>query len=321
MPAIEVERLRKVFSAGGVTALDDVSFTIDYGEVFAYLGRNGSGKTTTVRALTGLTRPTSGAVHVGGVDVIVDPRGVRRLIGVTLQSTALDQEMTCREHLAMLAGFWGASRRTAREQADELLEDFGLFAARDRLVGALSGGMRRRLDLAGALLHGPRILFLDEPTTGLDSQSRRSLWNRIAALRASGTAVFLTTQYLEEAEVLATRVAIIDAGRVVATGTPDDLKRELGVAQLRAQISDAEHVLHGGLALGPVQTGGWFAWPTTCAAEALEQLELLRSSGVEVMQFSLAAPSLEDVFLSVTGTSVDEPTPHVTELALEERHA
>jgi ABC-2 type transport system ATP-binding protein len=228
--AVEVDGLTKRY--GDHDALAGVTFTIPYGRTLAYLGRNGSGKSTTVRILCGLTRPTSGRVIVAGHDVLVDAAAVRASIGVTLQDAALDPEMTGREHVELIARAWGADRAAARTSATAQLEAFGLTEAADRVIGTYSGGMRRRLDLAGALLHEPRVLFLDEPSTGLDAQSRLAVWQRVRALRDAGTGVLLTTQYIEEAEQLADEVVILDAGRVAVAGNPDALKDQYGCRTL-----------------------------------------------------------------------------------------
>ena len=228
---IEVTDLTKTFG-NGVEAIRGVSFAVRAGEVFAYLGRNGQGKTTTVRILATLTEATGGRAFVAGHDVSREPHGVRRAIGVTMQSAALDPDMSGREHLQFIAGLWGRPRESARDAAAELLDEFTLTDAADRQIRTYSGGMKRRLDLAGALLNEPSVLFLDEPTTGLDAQSRRALWDRVRTLRDEGTAVFLTTQYLEEADVLADRVAIIEKGRLVTIDTTEGLKRQTGSATL-----------------------------------------------------------------------------------------
>ncbi|MGH9003375.1 MAG: ABC transporter ATP-binding protein, partial [Acidimicrobiia bacterium] len=225
--AIEVESLAKVY-AGGTEALRDVSFHVDEGEIFGYLGRNGGGKTTTVRILTGLTRPTGGRARVAGLDVVTRSDAIRSRIGVTLQEAALDELLTGREFLTLVASLWGMRHKAARARAGELLELFDLTPAAGRRIGTYSGGMQRRLDLAAALVRRPEVLFLDEPTTGLDPQSRRALWDEIRRLRGEGTTVFLTTQYLEEADQLADRVGIIASGRIVAEGTPAALKAEVG---------------------------------------------------------------------------------------------
>ena len=223
--AIEVRDLAKRYR-DGVHALRGVSFSVSYGEVFAYLGRNGQGKTTTVRILSGLTLPTRGEARVAGLDVVRDRDSVKRAIGVTMQSATLDPEMTGREHLVFVARLWGRRRAEARAVCDELLDMFFLKKTADRRIGTYSDGMRRRLDLAGALVQHPRVLFLDEPTTGLDAQSRRALWDQVRELRKEGSAVFLTTQHLEEADALADRVAVIEGGHLAAVGATDAIKRQ-----------------------------------------------------------------------------------------------
>src|SRR3954468_14266110 len=220
--AVTVDGLTKRY--GDHEALAGVSFSLPHGRTLAYLGRNGSGKSTTVRILSGLTRATSGRAIVAGHDVTVDPASARASIGVTLQDAALDPEMTGREHVELIARAWGARRAAAKASAAEQLDAYGLSDAADRVIAAYSGGMRRRLDLAGALLHEPRVLFLVEPSTGLDAQSRLAVWQRVRALRDAGTAVLLTTQYIEEAEQLADEVVILDGGSVAVAGSPAALK-------------------------------------------------------------------------------------------------
>jgi len=231
MDAIEVDGLTKTYP-GGIEAVRGVSFSVAAGEVFAYLGRNGQGKTTTVRILSTLTAPTGGWARIRGFDVARQRAKVKPLIGVTMQAAALDPGMTGREHVTFIARLWGSSAAEARRTASELLEGFSLQDAADRQIRTYSGGMQRRLDLAGALTHHPSVLFLDEPTTGLDAQSRRALWDRVRGLRDAGTAVFLTTQYLEEADALADRVAVIEQGRLVAVDSATGLKRRTGSATL-----------------------------------------------------------------------------------------
>src|SRR3954451_2751383 len=228
--AVIVEGLTKRY--GDHLALAGVSFALPYGRTLAYLGRNGSGKSTTVRILSGLTRATSGRAVVAGHDVTIDPTSLRASIGVTLQDAALDRQMTGREHLELIARAWGAGGTAAKASAAEQLDAYGLTDAADRVIAAYSGGMRRRLDLAGALLHDPRVLFLDEPSTGLDAQSRLAVWQRVRALRDAGTAVLLTTQYIEEAEQLADEVVILDAGRIAVAGSPAALKARYGCRTL-----------------------------------------------------------------------------------------
>jgi ABC-2 type transport system ATP-binding protein len=221
--SIEAEQLVKRY--GDTVAVAGVSFAVAPGEIFGYLGRNGSGKTTTVRMLTTLTRPSSGRGQVAGIN-IADARRVREHIGVTMQEAALDEAMTAAEHLRFVAGLSGAGRRAAR--AGELVELVGLADVAGKRIGSYSGGMKRRLDIASALVNRPSVLFLDEPTTGLDPQSRRALWDEIRSLQATGVTVFLTTQYIEEADQLAHRIAIVDTGIVIAEGTPRELKAATG---------------------------------------------------------------------------------------------
>ena len=229
--AIETERVTKTYTTG-VEALRGVSLSVGYGEIVAYLGRNGQGKSTTIRILSTLTTPTSGSARVAGHDVMVDPRAVRSAIGVTMQSSSLDPEMTGREHLTFVARLGGLPRVDAARRVREQIDAFSLGAVADRRIGTYSGGTQRRLDLASALVFRPSVVFLDEPTTGLDAQSRRALWDIVRDLRDDGAAVLLTTQYLEEADALADRVAIVEGGRLVATDTPSGLKRTAGVASL-----------------------------------------------------------------------------------------
>src|SRR5215218_8866483 len=212
VPAIEVHDLAKRYEPAGVDALTDVSFSVAEGEIFGLLGRNGAGKSTTVRILTTLLRPTGGWARILGIDVVAEPAAVRHLLGVALQDAALDELMTGREHLVLAAQVGGMRTDAAKSRADELLETFGLTAAADRIAARYSGGMRRRLDVSMALVRNPRVLFLDEPTTGLDPQSRRALWDLIRDLRDKGATIFLTTQYLAEADELADRVSVVHDG-------------------------------------------------------------------------------------------------------------
>src|SRR5437588_11903235 len=244
-PAIEVEQLVREFRKGP-RAVDHIDLTVSPGEIYGFLGPNGAGKSTTVLMLTTLLPPTSGTARVGGFDVVRQGAQVRASIGAALQEAALDPILTGREHVNLQATLQGLAKAERMARADELLERVGLTEAADRRVGGYSGGMKRRLDLALALVHGPRILFPDEPTTGLDPQSRAALWEEVARLaRDEGMTVFLTTQYLEEADALANRIGIIDHGHIVAEGTPKQLKAEVGspsVEIVPAQGSDADAV-------------------------------------------------------------------------------
>jgi ABC-2 type transport system ATP-binding protein len=283
-PAIAVQGLRKRF--GRQAVLDGLDLTVARGEVFALLGPNGAGKTTTINVLTTLTRPDAGSAEVSGVDVVRDPEGVKRRISLTGQAAAVDDVLTGSENLVMMARLSGLSGRVARAKAAELLARFDLTDAAAKRVGTYSGGMRRRLDLALSFVVTPEILFLDEPTTGLDTRSRRELWDVIRSLADAGTTVFLTTQYLEEADQLADRIAVLDGGRIVATGTAAQLKSRIGGDTV--ELHDA----HGEL-LREVPTDG----TVTGLRRALDVLD---ESGAEGT-VTLRRPSLDDVFLALTG--------------------
>src|SRR5215208_2740200 len=248
-PAVEVRDLVREFK-GGIRAVDGLDLEVQTGEIYGFLGPNGAGKTTSVRILTTLLRPTAGVARVAGHDVVADADAVRREIGVALQEAAIDPLMTGRELLRMQGALHGLRAAGARTRAAELLERVGLVQAADRRVGGYSGVMRRRLDLALALVHRPRVLFLDEPTTGLDPTSRGALWRELRSLNDEGTTVFLTTQYLEEAEQLADRVGIIAAGRLVAEGTPEALKARVGQPMLHVELAEAESAGRARDALG-----------------------------------------------------------------------
>ncbi len=313
--AIEANGITKLYRSG-VQALDSVSFRVGSGEIFGYLGRNGSGKTTTVRILTTLTSLTSGSASVNGHDVAQEPDAVRRSVGVTMQDAALDDLMTGREHMELVGGLWGLSGKDARRRSDELLDKFGLAGAGGRLISTYSGGMRRRLDIATALIDRPRILFLDEPTTGLDPQSRRALWQEIKQLRKDGATVFLTTQYLEEADALADTVAVINDGRIVACGTPAELKLTIGRTTVALRVPNLRHVTELRRVVGettPVQTDddGWvrIEFAGNGAASSMAVLDLLsglRDAAVPVEDLSVSEPSLEDVFVRLTGYGLEQ---------------
>src|SRR5947209_12642736 len=226
-PAIAARSLRRTFK-GGIEAVRDIDLTVSTGEVFGFLGPNGAGKTTTVRMFCTLLPPTAGRATVAGLDVVEQPAEVRRRIGVALQEIGLDPVQTGRELLQLQCGLYGITGGDARRRTEELLELVGLTDAADRRTKTYSGGMKRRLDLASALVHSPEVLFLDEPTTGLDPASRLTVWEEVRRINAAGATVFLTTQYLEEADQLCDRLAIIDAGTIVAEGTPERLKAEMG---------------------------------------------------------------------------------------------
>ncbi|AEF39255.1 ATP-binding cassette domain-containing protein [Hoyosella subflava] len=301
----EVTGLRKAY--GGLDVLNGVSFSVARGEIFALLGPNGAGKTTTVRILATLTRADGGGARIAGFDVHRDRGLVRREISLTGQYAALDGMQTGEENLRMMGQLVGLSRRQARERARELLVRFELTDAARRFAKTYSGGMRRRLDIAAGLVGEPSVIFLDEPTTGLDPRSRKTMWDIIAELAASGVTIVLTTQYLEEADRLADRITLIDGGRIVAEGTPAELKRLVGVQRLdiRAANREAfsriaasrEHVTADGAALT-------LSFATDGAARHVrELLNGIDPGNCDVHEFSVHQPTLDDVFLSLTGNA------------------
>jgi ABC-2 type transport system ATP-binding protein len=308
---IEAVGLVRTFK-GDIRAVDGIDLHVEPGEIFGFLGPNGAGKSTTVHMLTTLLPPTSGTARVAGFDIVKEGPKVRTAIGAALQEAALDNLLTGREHLKLQCALHGISRSERRVRSQELLERVGLTLAADRKVGGYSGGMKRRLDLALALAHRPTILFLDEPTTGLDVQSRSALWSEVARLaRDDGVTVFLTTQYLEEADALADRVGIIDHGHIVAEGTPAELKAQIGRPTVEAIPADGatpeavERILQQ------------FGEPTGGSAKGVSvRLEhgvgdlagivrALDAEGITLENLALHAPSLDDVFLAKTGRSLE----------------
>ncbi len=308
---IEVQGLEREFTRAGqgaFKAVAGVDLTVGEGEVYGFLGPNGAGKTTLVRMLVTLLRPTGGRALVAGHDIVRAPGKVRAAIGVTLQEAALDPLMTGQELLLLQATMHGMRRRDAEARADELLERVDLLYAREARLDTYSGGMRRRLDLAMSLVHRPRVLFLDEPTTGLDLISRKVLWDEVRDLNRDGTTVFLTTQYLEEADALADRVGIITDGAMVAEGTPTELKNEIGNVTLEVTVHDAalqgkaRALLERHGEMVPPRDGVSFAVRlppgTTQIAPYVVELDGI---GVTVDRIDLVEPSLDDVFLMKTG--------------------
>jgi ABC-2 type transport system ATP-binding protein len=296
----------------GPRAVDGIDLSVSPGEIYGFLGPNGAGKSTTVHMLTTLLPPTAGTARVAGHDIIRDGAAVRDAIGVALQDAALDQLLTGREHMRLQAGLHGLRRDEAARRGDELLHRVGLADAADRRVGGYSGGMKRRLDLALALVHRPIVLFLDEPTTGLDIQSRHALWDEVARLsRDDGVTVFLTTQYLEEADSLADRVGIIDRGKLVAQGTPAQLKAQIGRPTVEAVPSDPGEIERLEAVLSrfgdPLpEARGAAAVRLADGTEALaEVVRGLDAEGIRVADLKLHAPSLDDVFLAKTGRSLE----------------
>jgi ABC-2 type transport system ATP-binding protein len=310
MRAIEAQGLERSFK-GGIRAVDGVDLVVAPGEVYGFLGPNGAGKSTTVRMLTTLLRPTGGSARVAGHDVVREAGAVRRSIGVALQDAAIDPYMTGRELLHLQAVLHGYRRAVGRRRATELLARVDLEAAGDRRVGTYSGGMRRRLDLALALVHEPQVLFLDEPTTGLDPISRLTLWNEVRRLNEEGATVFLTTQYLEEADQLADRVGIIDGGRIVAEGTPAELKAQVGDPTLTLTLADpadrepAEAVA-GRFGDLVEARRGTIALRLPRGAQAIpDVVRALDDAGVTAAGLELTQPSLDDVFVAKTGRRME----------------
>jgi ABC-2 type transport system ATP-binding protein len=308
---IEVEGLVREFK-GGVRAVDGIDLRVAPGEIYGFLGPNGAGKSTTVLMLTTLLPPTSGTARVAGFDVVREGPQVRSVIGAALQEAALDALLTGREHMKLQTALQALPKHERVARGDELLERVGLADAADRRVGGYSGGMKRRLDLALALVHRPSILFLDEPTTGLDPQSRADLWDEVARLaRDHGVTVFLTTQYLEEADVLADRVAIIDRGRIAATGSPDELKAEIGrpsvevVPADRADRDAVAAVLARFGAPAAAAPGAAAARLDGGAGQLADVVRALDAEDLAVANIELHAPTLDDVFLAKTGRKLE----------------
>ncbi len=317
--AIEATGLAKAY--GATRAVDSVDLAVRRGCVYGVLGPNGAGKTTTIRMLATLVRPDAGSARVLGHDVVTQSAAVRGLVSLTGQLASVDEELTGWENLVLVGRLLGHRRAVARARADELLEAFGLTEARGRLVKHFSGGMRRRLDIAASLVVTPELLFLDEPTTGLDPRSRNQVWEIVRALVAEGTTVLLCTQYLEEADQLADGIAVIDHGRVIAEGTPAQLKASVGSGALRVRLVDpeqrrqAEQVLrrrYADVLLEPDPAA--LTVPRADAGGAAHAVGELARSGVSVAQFGLDQPSLDEVFLALTGApAVPEQSPSLEE--------
>jgi ABC-2 type transport system ATP-binding protein len=307
--AIETQGLERTF-AGGVKAVQGVDLEVAEGEIYAFLGPNGAGKTTTVRMLTTLLKPTAGSAAVAGFDVLRDASKVRRAIGVALQEAALDPLMTGRELMHLQATLHGIPKTDAIRRGDALIARVGLANAADRRVGTYSGGMRRRLDLGTALVHEPSVLFLDEPTTGLDPASRAAIWEEVRKLNAEGTTVFLTTQYLEEADQLADRVGIIDEGLMAAEGTPRQLKAQVGKPRLELTLAEGSEEACKDV-LGrfgeplPPKDGMVVVALEEGAAAIAPIIRALDEAGIVVQDLHLAQPTLDDVFLEKTGRHLE----------------
>ncbi|WP_438431175.1 ATP-binding cassette domain-containing protein [Gorillibacterium sp. sgz500922] len=317
--AIEARGLVKAF--GGSRAVDGVNLQVKPGMIYGVLGPNGAGKTTTIRMLATLLKPDAGTARIFGHDVVKEPQVVRQLIGVTGQYASVDESLSATENLVIFSRLLGLGRAEARQKAAELLEEFGLSEAAKRPLKHFSGGMRRRLDLAASLIAQPPLLFLDEPTTGLDPRTRNQMWETIRRLVQTGSTVLLTTQYLEEADQLADRIAVIDRGRVVAEGTVDDLKASVGTSSLHLALlrpQDAasarrivERVLQVPSALSP--EAGRIAAPMGDADRVADLLIALREAGIPLAGLSVQKPTLDEVFLTLTGHGVKEEDSEDTE--------
>ncbi len=311
--AVRTEDLVKTY--GSTRALDGVDLEIPTGTVLGLLGPNGAGKTTAVRILSTLLRPDSGRAWVAGHDVLVEPQQVRRSIGLSGQYAAVDENLTGRENLYMVARLYGLSRSASRSRAGELLGRFRLDEAADRPSKTYSGGMRRRLDLAGALVAKPAVVMLDEPTTGLDPRGRLETWELIAELVTDGATVLLTTQYLEEADRLADTIAVLDRGKVIARGTSDQLKAQIGGERLELVVAQPEQLAVAMQVLSEIGNGPptadeellRLAVPVTAGPKALmEALRRFDADGIEVLDIGLHRPTLDDVFLTLTGRIAEE---------------
>jgi ABC-2 type transport system ATP-binding protein len=309
--AIETQGLTKRY--GETRALDGLDLAVRGGSVYGVLGPNGAGKTTTIRVLSTLIRPTAGVARVLGLDVVEQAAAVRQKVSLTGQFASVDEDLTGHENLVLVSRLLGMSWRDARRRATELLDAFGLSEASDKQVRNFSGGMRRRIDIAASLVTRPEILFLDEPTTGLDPRSRNQVWDLVRQIATEGTTVLLTTQYLEEADKLAERMAVVDHGRVIAEGTSRELKASIGSSALRLQVADparraeARALIATRLGDGvlPNTDPTALAVNVPDAAAAAEILSALSGAGIALTDFSLGAPSLDDVFFALTGHPAD----------------
>ncbi|MHB8464615.1 MAG: ATP-binding cassette domain-containing protein [Acidimicrobiales bacterium] len=314
--AVLTEGLTKHF--GSITAVKGIDFAVEEGSIVGLLGPNGAGKTTTIRMLCTLLAPTSGHATVAGFDIVRDAQAVRSIIGLTGQYAAVDDDLTGRENLVLCGRLVHLRRAEAAAKADELLVHFDLADAADRTLKTYSGGMRRRLDLAASLVGTPAVLFLDEPTTGLDPRSRIALWDVIEKLKASGTTIVLTTQYLEEADRLTERISVIDDGQIIAEGTSDELKTQVGGDVLELAVGDNRRTAEVGALLGQAFTVrdadihtdaaiGSITLPVSGGAQSLiDAVRILDASDIAIADIALRRPSLDDVFLALTGHGTED---------------
>ena len=317
--AIETRALAKSF--GKTRALDGIDLTVREGSVYGLLGPNGAGKTTTIRVLATLLKPDTGHATVAGLDVVREPDAVRRKVGLTGQYASVDEDLTGIENLILVARLLGLGWRDARRRAGELLDAFGLADAAARQVRTYSGGMRRRIDIAASLVTVPPILFLDEPTTGLDPRGRNQVWDLVRRIAAEGTTVLLTTQYLDEADRLAERLAVIDHGRVIAEGTSRELKASVGANAVHVRLADANHADAARAAIERVTGNGIMPGSDAnvigarlaSTSQAAEVLAALAQADVEVAEFSVGTPSLDEVFLALTGKPSEQEAVEVAQ--------
>jgi ABC-2 type transport system ATP-binding protein len=319
--SVTAENLVKTYDKGRVRALDNLSLDVEEGTVLSVLGPNGAGKTTTVRILSTLLRPDSGSATVAGIDVIKNPEKVREVIGLSGQYAAVDEILTGYDNLVMFGELYHLGKKQAVVRANELLERFSLTEAAKRPIKTYSGGMRRRLDLAASLIVKPKVLFLDEPTTGLDPRGRQEMWGVIQELVKGGVTLLLTTQYLEEADQLADEIAVIDTGKVIARGTSDALKKQVGGERLEVVV-EKEHIARTMEIVGAVSGNKpaldeglrQISSPVSTGSAALfEVLKALDSAGIHALDVGLKRPSLDDVFLSLTGHAAEEKKVEVAE--------
>ncbi|WP_436839046.1 ATP-binding cassette domain-containing protein [Nocardia salmonicida] len=317
--ALEAEGLVKVF--GETRAVDGLDLSVSSGHVYGVLGPNGAGKTTALRMFATLLRPDGGSARVFGHDVVTEAESVRKLVSLTGQFASVDEDLTGRQNLVLLARLLGYARTAAKQKAGNLLEAFDLVGAADRKASTYSGGMRRRLDIAASVVSTPRLIFLDEPTTGLDPRSRNQVWDLVRGVVARGTTVVLTTQYLDEADQLADRIAVIDQGKVVAEGTPSELKASVGSGALHVRVREperrpeAESILSGLLGV-PVHLGSDPATLSAAVSDTglvAQALGVLSQSGIDIVSYALGQPSLDEVFLALTGRPAEDNTHTETE--------